>query len=66
MYRITTINVHICTVTVALMHLCTILHPLMWLFFLSNYVKLDTFCILQNFTIVDMVTVIKEAINMTG
>ena len=29
----TTITVHICTVTVAIVHKCTILHPLMWVFF---------------------------------
>ena len=29
----TTITVHICTVTVAIVHKCTILHPLMWIFF---------------------------------
>ena len=43
MYRRSTVIVHICTVTVALVHLCTILHPLMWVFFL---VKM---CISQHF-----------------
>ena len=35
--------------TVAHVHLCTILHPLMWVFFCSKYVKLTTFCILQDY-----------------
>ena len=34
-----TVTVHIYMVIVALVHLCTILHPLMWVFFLSNCVK---------------------------
>ena len=32
----TTITVHICTITVAIVHLCTFLHLLMWVFFGQN------------------------------
>ena len=34
-----TIIAHICIIIVAIVHLCTILHPLMWVFFLSKFVK---------------------------
>ena len=42
-----TVTVHICTVTVAIVYLYTSLHPLMWVIFCSNCVKLVTFFILH-------------------
>ena len=42
-------------VTVAIVHKCTILHPLMWVFFCSNCVKLATFFILHNYTSTDAI-----------
>ena len=42
-----TVTVHICTVTVAIVYLYTSLHPLMWVIFCSNCVKLVTFSILH-------------------
>ena len=32
-------TLHICTVTIVMVHLYTFLHPLMWVFFWSKYVK---------------------------
>ena len=49
------VTVHVCTVTVAIVHKCTILHPLMWVFFCSNCVKLATFFILHNYTSTDAI-----------
>ena len=42
-----TVTVHICTVIVAILYLYTSLHPLMWVIFCSNCVKLVTFFILH-------------------
>ena len=42
-----TVIVHICTITVAIVYLYTSLHPLMWVIFCSNCVKLVTFSILH-------------------
>ena len=42
-----TVTVHICTVIVAIMYLYTSLHPLMWVIFCLNCVKLVTFSILH-------------------
>ena len=39
----TTVTVHICTVTVAIVYKYTILHPLMWVFFLVKMYKIGTF-----------------------
>ena len=39
MYRIVTVTMHICIITIVLVHLCTILQPLMWVFFGSKFVK---------------------------
>ena len=50
-----TVTVHIYTVTVAIVHKCTILHPLMWVFFCSNCVKLVPFSILHNYTSTDVI-----------
>ena len=44
----TTVTVHICMVTVALVHLCTILHPLMWVFFCSKCVKSITLIVFSS------------------
>ena len=55
----TTVTVHICTVTVAIVYKYTILHPLMWVFFLVKMYKIGTFFfffILEDFTYVDVVT----------
>ena len=41
------VTVHICMVTVAIVYLYTSLHPLMWVIFCSNCVKLVTFFILH-------------------
>ena len=41
------VTAHICTVTVAILYLYTSLHPLMWVIFCSNCVKLVTFSILH-------------------
>ena len=53
-----TVTVHICTVTVALVHLYTILHPPIWVFFLSKYVKWSVFCILQDFATTNVIALI--------
>ena len=36
----TTITVHICTITIAIVHLCTFLHILMWVFFWVKMCKM--------------------------
>ena len=56
--RRATVTVHICMVTVAVVHKCTILHPLMWVFFCSNCVKLATFSILHNYASTDAIALI--------
>ena len=35
----TTVTVHICTVTVAIVHKCTIMHKLVWMVFLLKWCK---------------------------
>ena len=49
-----TVTVHICTVAIALVHKYTLLHPLMWVFFGSKYVKYSVFSIMQDFTSTDV------------
>ena len=55
LYAHATVTVYICTVTVAIVHFYTSLHPLMWVFFCSNYVKWAHFSILHNFTSIDVI-----------
>ena len=46
---------NVCTVTVTTVHKCTILHPLMWVFFCSNCVKLAHFFIVHNYASTDVI-----------
>ena len=50
-----TVTVHICTVTVAIMYLYTSLHPLMWVIFCSNCVKVVSFSILHIYAQADVI-----------
>ena len=50
-----TVTVHICTITVAIVYLYTSLHPLMWVIFCSNCVKVVTFSILHIYAQVDAI-----------
>ena len=53
-----TVTVHICTVTVAIVYLYTSLHPLMWVFFCSNCVKVVIFSILHIYAQADVTALI--------
>ena len=56
----TTVTVHICTVTIAIVHKCTIMHKLVWVFFCSNCVKLATFSILHNYAQADVIALMDK------
>ena len=53
-----TITMHIYTVTVAIVYLYTNLHPLMWVFFCSNCVKVVIFSILHIYAQADVTALI--------
>ena len=53
-----TLIVHICTVTVVIVYLYTSLHPLMWMIFCSNCVKVVTFSILHIYAQADVIALI--------
>ena len=46
---------YICTITVAIVYLYTSLHPLIWVIFCSNCVKVVTFFILHIYAQVDAI-----------
>ena len=50
-----TVTVHICTVIVAIVYLYTSLHPLMWVIFCSNCVKVVSFSILHIYAQADVI-----------
>ena len=50
-----TVTVHICIVIVAIVYLYTSLHPLMWMIFCSNCVKVVTFSILHIYAQTDTI-----------
>ena len=52
------VTVHICTITVAIVYLYTSLHPLMWVIFCSNCVKVVTFSILHIYAQADVIALI--------
>ena len=56
----TTVTVHICMVTIAIVHKCTIMHKLVWVFFCSNCVKLATFSILHNYAQADVIALMDK------
>ena len=49
------VTVHIYTITVAIVYLYTSLHPLMWVIFCSNCVKVVTFSILHIYALANII-----------